>query len=121
MASRTAASTRTDPLEALSRRFVATRRLSLDLVATLSDADASAQSMPDASPAKWHLAHTRWFFEAFVLRDNVPGYSLFDDRYPHLFHSSYDAEGPGPAAPTRGLLTWRIGDAAAGEGQGPDC
>src|SRR3546814_9265364 len=92
MASRTAASTRTDPLEALSRRFVATRRLSLDLARPLSDADASAQSMPDASPAKWHLAHTTWFFETFVLRDHVPGYALFAARYPYLFNSYYEVE-----------------------------
>src|SRR3546814_1732353 len=105
MASRTAASTRTDPLEALSRRFVATRRLSLDLARTLSDADASAQSMPDASPAKWHLAHTTWFFETFVLRDHVPGYALFDARYPYLFNSYYEVEGPRHARPQRGLLT----------------
>src|SRR3546814_18885481 len=94
MASRTDASTRADPTQALIRRFAATRRLSLDLVAMLSDADASAQSMPDASPAKWHLAHTTWFFETFVLRDHVPGYALFDARFPYLFNSYYEAEGP---------------------------
>ncbi|WP_374526463.1 ergothioneine biosynthesis protein EgtB [Sphingopyxis sp.] len=105
MASRTDASHRTDPLEELGRRFAATRRLSLDLVATLSDADASAQSMPDASPAKWHLAHTTWFFETFVLRDHLPGYRLFDARYPYLFNSYYEAEGPRHARPSRGLLT----------------
>eukprot|EP01136_Pigoraptor_vietnamica_P015393 Opistho-1_new@58510 len=105
MASRTDAQNRTDPLEELMRRFVATRRLSLDLAQTLSDADASAQSMPDASPAKWHLAHTSWFFETFILRDHVPGYTLFDTRYPFLFNSYYEAEGPRHARPHRGLLT----------------
>ena len=105
MVSRTDASTRSDPIEALSRRFAATRRLSLDLASILSDADASAQSMPDASPAKWHLAHTSWFFETFVLRDHVPGYALFDARYPYLFNSYYEAEGPRHARPRRGLLT----------------
>ncbi|WP_168454608.1 ergothioneine biosynthesis protein EgtB [Sphingopyxis microcysteis] len=89
----------------LAQRFAATRRLSLDLVATLSDADASAQSMPDASPAKWHLAHTTWFFETFVLRDHVPSYRAFDDRYAYLFNSYYEAEGPRHARPQRGLLT----------------
>lgn len=89
----------------LAQRFVATRRLSLDLVANLSDADASAQSMPDASPAKWHLAHTTWFFETFVLRDHVPDYRAFDDRYAYLFNSYYEAEGPRHARPQRGLLT----------------
>ncbi|MGV3731628.1 MAG: ergothioneine biosynthesis protein EgtB [Sphingopyxis sp.] len=108
MASRTDASPlarSADPLTHLSQRFSATRRLSLDLVATLSDADASAQSMPDASPAKWHLAHTTWFFETFVLRDHVPGYALFDDRFAYLFNSYYEAEGPRHARPHRGLLT----------------
>lgn len=105
MASRTDASQKITLPEDLGRRFAATRRLSLDLVATLSDADASAQSMPDASPAKWHLAHTTWFFETFVLRDHLPGYGLFDARYPYLFNSYYEAEGPRHARPQRGLLT----------------
>lgn len=95
----------TDPTEELARRFAATRRLSLDLAARLSDADASAQSMPDASPAKWHLAHTTWFFETFILRDHLPDYQLFDGRYPYLFNSYYEAEGPRHARPQRGLLT----------------
>ena len=106
MASRTDASPATAlPADDLTRRFTATRQLSLDLVTRLSDADASVQSMPDASPAKWHLAHTSWFFETFVLRDHCPGYSLFDDRFAYLFNSYYEAEGPRHARPRRGLLT----------------
>jgi len=86
-------------------RYRRTRQLSVDLVAGLSDADATAQSMPDASPAKWHLAHVSWFFETFVLRDHVDGYQLFHDRWPFLFNSYYEAEGPRIERPKRGLLT----------------
>lgn len=93
-----------DP-DSLIAQFRATRTLTSALVAPLSDADASAQSMPDASPAKWHLAHTTWFFETFLLRDHVSGYRLFDERYPYLFNSYYEAEGARHARAARGLLT----------------
>ena len=91
--------------DGLSARFRATRDLTTALVAPLSDADASAQSMADASPAKWHLAHTTWFFETFLLRDHVPGYRLHDERFPFLFNSYYEAEGARHARAARGLLT----------------
>lgn len=91
--------------EALARHYAQVRALSMALAAPLSDADATAQSMPDASPAKWHLAHTTWFFETFVLRDHLPGYRLFDERWPFLFNSYYEAEGARHARPQRGLLT----------------
>jgi ergothioneine biosynthesis protein EgtB len=91
--------------KALREQLFATRRLSLDLAAPLSDADASIQPFPDASPAKWHLAHTTWFFETFVLRDHVPGYSAYDDRFAYLFNSYYNAEGERHARPKRGMLS----------------
>ena len=90
---------------ALASRFAAVRALTVALVAPLSDADATIQSMDDASPAKWHLAHTTWFFETFVLRDHVPGYCLFDERWPFLFNSYYEAEGQRHARPRRGMLS----------------
>jgi hypothetical protein len=74
-------------------RFRATRDMSEALVAPLSEADATIQSMEDASPAKWHLAHTTWFWETFLLRDRLPGYELYDERWPFLFNSYYEAEG----------------------------
>lgn len=94
--------TQTDPL---LTQFRETRGLSVRLAAPLSDADATVQSMPDASPAKWHLAHTTWFFETFVLRDFVPGYAVFDPAYHFLFNSYYEAEGDRHARPRRGMLT----------------
>ncbi len=92
-------------LPTLAERFAATRQLSEALVAPLSEADATLQSMPDASPAKWHLAHTTWFFETFLLRDRVPGYRLFDEQWPFLFNSYYEAEGERIPRPRRGMLS----------------
>ena len=89
----------------LSARLAATRALTLDLAAPLSDADATIQPHPDASPAKWHLAHTTWFFETFILRDHVPGHRLHDDRWPFLFNSYYEGEGDRHARPRRGMLS----------------
>lgn len=89
----------------LTARFATTRARSIALAAPLSDGDASVQSMPDASPTKWHLAHTSWFFETFVLRDFVPGYASHDPRFAFLFNSYYEAEGDRHARDRRGLLT----------------
>lgn len=86
-------------------RFQRVRELTNALASVLSDADASVQAMPDASPAKWHLAHTTWFFETFVLGRFVEGYRPFAPEYHFLFNSYYEAEGPRLARPLRGLLT----------------
>jgi ergothioneine biosynthesis protein EgtB len=75
------------------------------LVAPLSAEDAQAQSMPDASPAKWHLAHVTWFFETFVLERFEPRFKPFDARFRELFNSYYDGVGSRPARAERGLLT----------------
>lgn len=89
----------------LGDRYRGVRALSEALVAPLSDADATGQSMDDASPAKWHLAHTTWFFETFVLRDHVAGYQRHDERFPFLFNSYYEAEGRRHARARRGMIT----------------
>ena len=94
-----------DPGHDLASRYRSVRALTLALAEPLSDADATVQSMPDASPAKWHMAHTTWFFETFVLRDHVPGYALHDPRFPFLFNSYYEAEGKRHARHRRGMIT----------------
>ena len=89
----------------LCERFAVVRRHSVLLAAPLSAEDQCVQSMPDASPVKWHLAHTSWFFETVVLAPHVPGYRLFDSRFLHLFNSYYESLGPRHPKPQRGLLT----------------
>jgi ergothioneine biosynthesis protein EgtB len=79
--------------------------LSEALCLPLSEADATIQSMEDASPAKWHLAHTTWFFETFLLRDHLPSYRLFDAHWPLLFNSYYEAEGERIPRARRGMLS----------------
>src|SRR5690606_10634564 len=89
----------------LKERYAATRQLSEELAAPLSEADAMLQSMPEASPTKWHLAHTAWFFESFLLRDGIPEYRVYNDRWSFLFNSYYEAEGERIARPRRGMLS----------------
>jgi ergothioneine biosynthesis protein EgtB len=89
----------------LKARFFDTRKLTAALAAPLSDADATVQSMPDASPAKWHLAHVTWFLETFILRDHVAGYRAFDDSFAYLFNSYYETEGARHSRDRRGLIT----------------
>ncbi|MEJ6022443.1 ergothioneine biosynthesis protein EgtB [Ramlibacter sp. PS4R-6] len=86
-------------------RYAAVRAHTLSLAAPLSEEDQCVQPMPDASPTKWHLAHTSWFFEAVVLCEHAKGYEPFDARFFHLFNSYYESLGPRHPRPQRGLLT----------------
>jgi dimethylhistidine N-methyltransferase len=89
----------------LAGRYSRVRDATERLVGGLSAEDLVAQSMPDASPAKWHLAHTTWFFETFLLAPSLAGYAVFDPAYAFLFNSYYEALGPRQPRPQRGLLT----------------
>ncbi|MGA7865496.1 MAG: DinB family protein [Stellaceae bacterium] len=88
-----------------SERFEAIRRETESLTANLTAEDQSIQSMPDVSPTKWHLAHTTWFFETFLLARFDPDYGMFDPAFGYLFNSYYEAVGPRHPRPERGLLS----------------
>ncbi len=89
----------------LRERFVEIRQTTMRITAALSPEDQMLQSMPDASPSKWHLAHTTWFFETFVLLPHVPGYQAFDPHFQYLFNSYYKQLGSHPDRGSRGLMS----------------
>src|SRR6267154_959496 len=89
----------------LSNRYREIRQTTLNLAKPYSAEDQMLQSMPDASPMKWHMAHTTWFFETFILSPHVPGYRLFDSRYQYLFNSYYKQLGSHPYRGARGLMS----------------
>ncbi|WP_092386666.1 ergothioneine biosynthesis protein EgtB [Halopseudomonas salegens] len=88
-----------------SSDYLRVRARTLELTRDLSDEDMLLQSMPDASPTKWHLAHTTWFFETFLLQPHLPGYRCVDPAYQYLFNSYYDTIGERHPRPVRGLLS----------------
>jgi ergothioneine biosynthesis protein EgtB len=94
-------------------RFAAIRQQSEALAANLTPEDQAIQSMPDVSPTKWHLAHTSWFFETFLLAPFAPDYRAFDPAFAYLFNSYYEAVGPRHPRPERGLLSRPTADAVA--------
>ena len=95
----------TEPRVAWREAFLSVRAETERRAAPLSAEDQVVQSMPDASPTKWHRAHTTWFFEQFLLLPHLPGYRVFDERFGYLFNSYYVAAGPRHARPQRGLVT----------------
>ncbi|MCR4301392.1 MAG: ergothioneine biosynthesis protein EgtB [Sulfuricaulis sp.] len=101
----TAADTSPAPREALADRYISVRRLSEALCRPLMPDDYGLQAMPDVSPVKWHLAHTSWFFETFLLKPFLTGYLPFHPQYEHLFNSYYEQVGTPFPRPQRGLLS----------------
>ena len=95
----------TGPAPSAVHRYRAVRQATEALTRSLTPEDQQAQSMPDASPTKWHLAHTTWFWETFLLVPHLLGYRRFDPRFHYLFNSYYEALGPRQPRPARGFLT----------------
>jgi ergothioneine biosynthesis protein EgtB len=91
--------------DVIARRYERVRALTEALMAPLSAEDAMVQSMPDASPAKWHAAHTTWFFEEFVLARFEPGHRWRDERWRVLFNSYYEGVGERHPRGSRGVLS----------------
>lgn len=94
-----------DVLEGLATQLFVTRAHSQELAAPLSAEDQCVQAMDDASPTKWHLAHTTWFFERFILEPFLSGYEIFDPRFNFCFNSYYETQGARHPRAERGLLT----------------
>jgi ergothioneine biosynthesis protein EgtB len=91
--------------QAWAERYRAVRALTEELCQPLEPEDYVVQSMPDASPAKWHLAHTSWFFETFVLKPGLAGYEGSDPHHAYLFNSYYNAVGPMHCRALRGMIS----------------
>jgi ergothioneine biosynthesis protein EgtB len=100
-----AISTNDRPTDDLAAQYLAVRRLTEELCADISPEDAMLQSMPEASPVKWHLAHTSWFFETFLLAPHVSGYKSPNPAFRDLFNSYYNAVGTQPERDRRGLFS----------------
>ncbi|HEX5279166.1 MAG TPA: ergothioneine biosynthesis protein EgtB [Micropepsaceae bacterium] len=99
-------STKAQPdANSMAARLSAVRRLTEELAAPLSPEDQCIQSMPDASPVKWHLAHTTWFFETLLLIPHASGYEAYDPRFQYLFNSYYESLGDRHPRPQRGMIT----------------
>lgn len=92
-------------VERMRESYPRVRELSVRITQALTPEDQMLQSMPDASPTKWHLAHTTWFFETFVLKAHASGYQLFDPRFTYLFNSYYKQLGGHPFRGNRGLMS----------------
>ena len=92
-------------VERLRDRFHQIRKFTNSLCAGLEPEDCVVQSMPDVSPTKWHLAHTTWFFETFILKKFVPGYRAEIPEYAYLFNSYYNAAGDMHRRDLRGLIS----------------
>ena len=91
--------------QTMRERYQTVRRQTEKLCAPLAVEDYVIQSMPDASPARWHLAHTTWFFETFVLAQACPGYIPWHSDFAYLFNSYYNQIGAQYPRPKRGLLS----------------
>ena len=89
----------------LRGRLAQTRAMSLRIAEPLTEEDQIVQAMDDASPTKWHLAHTTWFFEEFVLKPHDRAYKVYDERFNYCFNSYYENAGPRHPRPKRSLLT----------------
>ncbi len=95
---------RTTPAD-LPAAYAQVRTTTERLAEPLSPEDQTVQSMPDVSPTKWHRAHTTWFFETFILGSHAPSYSLYNDAYPYIFNSYYEALGDRHPRTLRGMLS----------------